>query len=103
VVDFDAVAPTLTASAAAKKLKKRTRTYSVRAVLDAHEGRVTYSVDFRARKSLVALELGTAASGRVTTSVRFRAPRGVRAIKVIVTITNAVGNESATTLSASLR
>jgi hypothetical protein len=103
VVDFDAVAPTLTANATAKKLKKPTRTYSVRAVLDAHEGPVTYSVDFRAGKALLALKSGTAASGRVTTSVRFRAPRGVRTVKVIVTVTDVVGNESSTTLSVGLR
>jgi hypothetical protein len=103
VVDFDAVAPTLTASATAKRLPKPSRAYSVRAVVDAHEGPVTYSVDFRAGKVLLALKRGTAASGRVTTDARFRAPRGVPTVSVIVKVADVVGNESATTLSVRLR
>jgi hypothetical protein len=102
VVDFDAVAPTLTASATAKRLAKPTRTYSVRAVVDAHEGPVTYSVDFRAGKALLALKLGKAASGRVTATARFRAPRGVRTATVIMKVADVVGNESATALSVRL-
>lgn len=103
VVDFDAVAPTLTAQATAKKLRKPTRTYSLRTALDAHEGPVKYSVDVRAGKAFLALKQGTAASGRVTTTSRVRAPRGVRVLTVIVTVTDVVGNESATTLSVRLR
>jgi hypothetical protein len=103
VVDFDAAAPTVTASATAKKLSKPKRTYSVRTTLDAHEGPITYSVDIRAGKSFLALKQGTATSGQAKTSARIRAPRGARTVTVIVTATDAVGNEGATTLSVRLR
>jgi hypothetical protein len=102
-VDFDTVAPTVTSRATAKKLRKPPRSYSIRTSVDAHEGPVTYSVDVRAGKAFLALKQGTSATGRVTTTSRVHAPRGVRKLTVIVTVSDAVGNETATTLSLGLR
>jgi hypothetical protein len=103
VVDFDAVAPTVDAIATSKKLRKPARTYSVRTVLDAHEGPVTYSVDIRAGKSFLAFKQGTTTSGKTTTTLRIRAPRGARSVQVIVTVSDRVGNENTSTRTVKLK
>ena len=103
VVDFDDVAPALTTTAQAKRLRKPARTYLVRTTIDAHEESVTYSVDIRAGRSFLALMKGTAASGETTSSARIRAPRLTRAVKVIVLVSDSVGNETTTTLQVKLR
>jgi hypothetical protein len=103
VVDFDAVAPTVAAHATSKKLRKPPRSYSVRTAIDAHEGPVTYSVDIRAGRSFLAFKRGTSSSGRIAVTKRLRAPRGARALTVIVTVADAVGNETVSTLPVRLR
>jgi hypothetical protein len=103
VVDFDAVAPSVTANARAKKLRRPARTYAVPTVIDAHEPGFTYSVDIRAGKRYLALKTGTSSSSAITVSARIQAPRGTRAIIVLVTVTDAVGNESSTTLVVKLK
>jgi hypothetical protein len=103
VVDFDAVAPTVTVQASAKKLRKPPRTYSIRTVLDAHEGPVEYSIDIRSGTLFLAFKQGTAASGRIATTLRVRPPRRVRSAVVIVTVADAVGNEGVTKPIVKLR
>ena len=103
VVDFDAVPPTFAATATSKKLRKPTRTYTIRTVLNAQEGQIAYSVDIRAGKSFLAFKQGTSASGRMTVALRIRAPKGARNVQVIVTVTDAVGNESTTTRAVRLK
>lgn len=103
VVDFDAVPPTFAATATSKKLRKPTRTYTIRTVLNAQEGQIAYSVDIRAGKSFLAFKQGTSASGRVTVALRIRAPKGARNVQVIVTVTDEVGNESTTTRAVRLK
>ena len=100
VVDFDAVAPSVTATARAKKLRRPARTYSVRTVVDAHEAGFTYTVDIRAGKRYLALRTGTSTSTSITLTTRVAAPRGTRSISVLVTVADAVGNESSTTTLA---
>jgi hypothetical protein len=102
IVDFDAVAPTLTATATAKKLRHPKRTYVVKTLVDAHEA-ASYSVDIRAGKSFLAYKKAQTTSGRATVKSRVGAPRGVRDLTVIVTAADAVGNESTTTLSVKLK
>jgi hypothetical protein len=103
VVDFDAVAPSMTANARAKKLRRPARTYAVPTVIDAHEPGFTYSVDIRAGKRYLALKTGTSSSTAVTVTPRIQAPRGTRTISVLVTVTDAVGNASSTTLVVRLK
>jgi len=103
VVDFDAVAPSVTATARAKKLRRPTRTYAVPTIVDAHEPGFTYSVDIRAGKRYLALKSGTSSSTAITVTQHVRAPRGTRAISVLVTVADAVGNESSTTLIVKLK
>jgi hypothetical protein len=102
-VDFDAVAPSVTANARAKKLRRPARTYAVPTVIDAHEPGFTYSVDIRAGKRYLALKTGTSSSTAITVTPRIQAPRGTRTISVLVTVTDAVGNASSTTLVVRLK
>jgi hypothetical protein len=103
VVDFDTAAPTITATASAKKLRKPPRTYTIRTSVDAHEGPVTYSVDIRAGKAYLALRQGTLATGRAIVASRIRAPKGVRRVTVTITVADVVGNTSTKTLSVRVR
>lgn len=103
VVDFDAVPPTFAATATSKKLRKPARTYTIRTVLNAQEGQVAYTVDIRAGKSFLAFKQGTSGSGRLTVALRIRAPKGARSVQVIVTVSDAVGNESTATRTVRLR
>ncbi len=103
VVDFDAVGPTLTARASAKKLRRPPRTYNVRTIIDAHEPNFAYSVDIRAGKQYLALKTGTSTSTPLTVTRRIRAARGTRTVTVLVTVADAVGNESTTTLVVELK
>lgn len=98
VVDFDAVPPTLTATARAKKLRRPPRTYTIRTAIDGHEPNISYSVDIRAGKRYLALKTGTSSSGTLTVNLKIRAPRKTGNVSVIVTAGDAVGNESTTTL-----
>ena len=103
LVDFDAVAPTLTATARSKKLRRPARTYTIQTAIDGHEPNIAYSVDIRAGKSYLALKTGASNSGRAIVPLRIRAARLVRSVNVIVTIADAVGNESTRTLAVKLK
>ena len=107
VVDFDAVAPSVALRAAARKLKKPARSYSIRVALTATDdvagNAAAYTVDVRAGRAFLAFKKGTTTSGQAVLTLRIRAPRGVRTIQVIVTATDPVGNEGSATASVRLR
>jgi hypothetical protein len=101
------VPPTIGVTAKATKLKRPLRSYAIRLALrvadDVPGTKVTYSVDLRAGKNLLAYRTGATASGVAAITMRIRAPRGTRRIQIFVTASDAVGNESTATRSAKLR
>jgi hypothetical protein len=103
VVDFDAIPPMLTATSHATKVRRPPRTYNVRTVISADEPSFAYSVDIRAGKRYLALKTGNSNSRSLTVTRRVRVARGTRSISVLVTIADAVGNETTTTLVVKLK
>jgi hypothetical protein len=99
LVDFDADAPAIeNVTASARKLRQRVRTYTLRVAFTTRETAlpVTYAVDVRAGRALVALKRGSTASGRATVTLRIQPPRTARTARVLLTAQDALGNETTT-------
>ncbi|HZB23165.1 MAG TPA: hypothetical protein VE444_04915 [Gaiellaceae bacterium] len=104
VVDFDADPPAVASlTATARKLRQRTRAYDIRIALLARDTAfpVSYTADLRAGRALLALKNGSTSSGRVATTIRIRPHRTARSVRVLLTLTDALGNK--TTVSRSVR
>ena len=98
-VDFDATAPVLGVIATATNLKLPRRTYLLRITLavrnEALGAPVAYSLSATSG-GLVALRKGVTTSGRASLTLTIRPPRTVRAVQLVVTATDPIGNESST-------
>jgi len=105
-VDFDAAAPVVGIAATAIKLKLPRRAYSVRVMLvvrnEEAAARVAYSLSVKSGAVFVASRQGVTTGGRATLSLRISPPRTARAVRLIVTASDPVGNESTTTRSIRL-
>jgi hypothetical protein len=105
-VDFDAAAPVVGIAATAIKLKLPRRAYSLRVMLvvrnEEAAARVAYSLSVKSGAVSVASRQGVTTGGRATLSLRISPPRTARAVRLIVTASDPVGNESTTTRSIRL-
>jgi hypothetical protein len=106
VVDFDADPPTIeTFITTARKLRQRLRTHVLRIGFTARDpsAPVSYTVDVRAGRASLAFKLGSTASGQATITLQIRPPRAARSASVLLTATDALGNETSASKTVALR
>jgi hypothetical protein len=106
VVDFDASPPTIESFAGTvRKLRQRVRTYVLRIGLAARDASlpISYTVDFRAGRTLLDLKRASTATGRATMTVRIRPPRTARSVRILLTASDVLGNEISTSRAFRLR
>lgn len=105
-VDFDAEPPAIERfTATAQQLRLRVRTYVLRVGVTARDAGspISYTVDVRSGRALLALKRGSTASGQATITLRFRPPRAARSARVLLTARDALGNETSTSRAIRLR
>lgn len=106
VADFDADPPAVEAfGATARKVGERPRTYVLRVALAVRDtaGPVTYTVDVRSGRTELAYRQSSTTSGRATIALRIAPSRGVRSARIVLTLWDAVGNETRTSRAVTLR
>ncbi len=106
VVDFDADPPTIeTFTTTPRKLRLRVRTYTLRVGLVVRDpsAPVSYTVDVQAGRAALAFKQGSTASGQATVTLRIRPPRAARSASVLLTTKDALGNETSTSRTVTLR
>jgi hypothetical protein len=106
VVDFDADPPTIESFAATvRKLRQRVPAYTLRIGLTARDASlpISYAVDLRAGRTLLDLKRASTASGRATITVRIRPPRAARSVRILLTASDVLGNETSTSRAFRLR
>jgi hypothetical protein len=99
VVDFDAEPPAVERfTATARKLRQRVRTYALRIGLTLRDTGVpvSYTADVRAGRAALGFKRGSTTSGDAVLAFRIRPPRAARAVRVLLTARDALGNESST-------
>jgi hypothetical protein len=106
VVDFDADPPTIESfTATVRKLRQRVPAYTLRIGLTARDASlpISYAVDLRAGRTLLDLKRTSTASGRATITVRIRPPRAARSVRILLTASDVLGNETSASRAFRLR
>jgi hypothetical protein len=110
VADLDAAPPTIAvARRGVQKVRKVAATYRVNLRLsldDANGGEVSYTLslaDERNPAALVAWRSGETSTGNVSLSLRVKAAKTTRTLRLMVSATDAVGNEGSLTTTIRLR
>ena len=97
IADYDDKAPAIAISrTSVTKLRRPAGSYVVRVAFSAQEtsGAVQYRIAVRGKGAFLASRLGETQSGGASTAIRVRAPRSVRTLRVEITASDALGNES---------
>jgi len=101
VADFDVNAPAIgVTSSSAKKVRRLSRTYSVRLVLsltDTGSELVSYVLQIVAKRpsNALAFKVGRTTTRTVTTTLRIKTSKGARTVQIKIDASDAVGNEAA--------
>jgi hypothetical protein len=102
VADFDVNAPAIgVTSSSAKKVRRLSRTYSVRLVLsltDTGSELVSYVlqiVEPKRPSNALAFKVGRTTTRTVTTTLRIKTSKGARTVQIKIDASDAVGNEAA--------
>ncbi len=105
-VDFDTEPPTIGVSAQATKLRRPARTYTLRVALtvpnEAPEAKLPYTLDVMAAGVALTSKAGTTSNGRATVTLRIRPRQATRSVRVVIDVTDPVGNKSSTTRTVRL-
>lgn len=106
VVGFDADPPTVeTLTATGRKLPQRVPSYVLRIGLTGRDtsSPITYTVDVRAGRALLDFKRVSTASGQATITSRIRPPRAARSVRILLTASDVLGNETNTSRTLRLR
>jgi hypothetical protein len=105
IADHEDTPPAIAISrASVTKLRRPTGSYVVRVAFSAQEssGAVRYRIAVYGKGAFLASRLGETQSGRASAAIRVRAPRSLRRLRVEITASDPLGNESKLTRDVAL-
>jgi hypothetical protein len=105
IADQEDMPPALAISrAGVTRLRGRAGLYLLRVAFSAQEtsGAVRYRIAVHGKGTFLASRLGTTQSGRASAAIRVRAPKSVRRLRVEITASDPLGNESKLTREVAL-
>jgi hypothetical protein len=97
IADYDNTPPTISISRArVTKLRRLSGSYLLRVAFSAQEasGAVRYRIAVSCKGTFLASRVGETLSGKASAAIRMRVAKGVRRLRVEITASDALGNES---------